>query len=58
MLTRLTPLVARLAVLWPNFRKLVVFHVGSPYDFWVGLLAFFGHFLKVVWPNFFSVGPF
>jgi len=41
-----------------KFRKFDLFQVGWPYDFWVGRLAFFSHFLKVVWPKLFSVGRF
>jgi len=49
--------VARLAVLRPNFRNLDVFQVGWPHDFGLAI-CFFGLFLKVVWPKFFSVGRF
>ena len=53
------PRVTRLAILRPNLRKFhTVFQVGWPYNFWVGCLAFFGRFLKVVWPKKFSVGRF
>jgi len=46
---------------WPfcgQISNLAVFQVDWPYDFWVGRLAFFGRFLKVVWPKIFSVDRF
>jgi len=48
----------RLAVSRPNVGNLAVFQAGWPLDFWVGRLAFFGRFLKVVWTKLFLLAVF